>query len=145
MDVQVRTPTNPSRPRPRLLAGRKLATRELNSVVRPQFLYFVSEIARKKLVNGDTKNPRQDEQLQIGYASSLSLDFRYGNSAGIPAKELQFHGQLILRPSPFFAHTSHLRPNDIQMVEALFDTEYRNEPLFEKMFPLLNIFSCSIT
>ena len=45
----------------------------------------------------------------------------HGFPAGIPAYELQFHGQFTLRPTAGPPQFAHLRSNYIQMSDTLFD------------------------
>jgi hypothetical protein len=125
-----------------LLARRNLAARELNAILGPKVFNFRAKIAGKKFVNSHLQNLCQDEQLQVRHTSSLRFKFGDGNPAGVPAKKLQFCGKTILRPSFLLAEPSDLRPNYIEIFEALFDAPHRKGPGLVERFALLNIFSC---
>lgn len=92
---------------------RNLAAREFDPVMWGQFLDLAAQIARKQVVSFDSQYPGDHEHFQIRHPARLVFQPRHRFPAGVPAKELQFQGKLILRPPFALAHFAHLRADDI--------------------------------
>lgn len=81
--------------------------------MRGQLSDFAAQVSREQVIGFDTQNPGNDEKLQIRHPARLVFQARHRFPAGIPTKELQFHGKLILRPPFARAKFPHLRADDI--------------------------------
>lgn len=81
--------------------------------MRCHFFDLAAQVSRKQVVGFDPQNLGNDEQFQIRHPARLVFQPRYRFPAGVPAKELQFQGKLILRPPFVRAQFPHLRADDI--------------------------------
>ena len=81
--------------------------------MRSQFLDLAAQVSREQIVGFDAQNLGDDKQFQIRHPPGLVFQPRHRFPAGIPAKELQFQGKLILRPPFVRAEFAHLRADDI--------------------------------
>ena len=74
---------------------------------------LAAQVSREQVVGFESENLGDDEQLQIRHPEGLVFQPRHRFPAGVPAKELQFQGKLILRPPFVRAKFPHLRADDI--------------------------------
>jgi len=74
---------------------------------------LAAQVSREQVVGFDAQNLGDDKQFQIRHAAGLVFQPRHRFPAGVPAKELQFQGKLILRPPFVRAQFAHLRADDI--------------------------------
>ena len=81
--------------------------------MRGHFFDLAAQVSRKQVVGFDPQNLGNDEQFQIRHPAGLVFQPRHRFPAGVPAKELQFQGKLILRPPFVRAQFAHLRADDI--------------------------------
>ena len=78
-----------------------------------QFFDLAAQVSREQVISLDSQNPGDDEHFQIRHPPGLVFQPRHRFPAGVPAKELQFQGKLILRPPFVRAEFAHLRADDI--------------------------------
>jgi len=81
--------------------------------MRSQFLDLAAQVSREQIVGFDAQNLGNDKKFQIRHPPGLVFQPRHRFPAGVPAKELQFQGKLILRPPFVRAEFPHLRADDI--------------------------------
>ena len=74
---------------------------------------LAAQVSREQVVGFDAQNLGDDKQFQIRHPPGLVFQPRHRFPAGVPAKELQFQGKLILRPPFVRAKFPHLRADDI--------------------------------
>ena len=74
---------------------------------------LAAQVAREQVVGFDAQNLGNDKKFQIRHPPGLVFQPRHRFPAGVPAKELQFQGKLILRPPFVRAKFAHLRADDI--------------------------------
>jgi hypothetical protein len=117
---------------------RNLPPRKFCPIMRVKLLDLASKVAGKQIVGSDAKHPRNHKKLQIGDAPVLSFQPGDGLPAGIPAKELKFQGEMILRPALAQAQFSHLRANHVQVCGIVFDGPERNRRVIGRVSALLH-------
>jgi len=100
---------------------RNLATRELDAVLRIKVFELPANAARKQIVHFRAEHAGKDEQFKIGNAPLHVFKARHRFPAGVPAKQLQFDGKVVLRPSPLPADFPHLWADDVQLCRLFFD------------------------
>lgn len=112
-----------SRPQSRqhLRRTRNLATRKFDPVLWIKPFEFPAETAWKQVFDFHAENTGDDEQFQVGNAALLVLKDRHRFSAGVPAEQLEFDGQIILRPALALAELSHLGADDVQLCGPFFN------------------------
>ena len=99
---------------------RHLPARKFHPVLRPQRSDFSPQVSWKQIVGADSQNFGKNVKFHIRHAPFLVFQPGDGDLAGIPAKQLQFYGKLVLRPALEFADLAHLRPNHVQLFRAVF-------------------------
>jgi hypothetical protein len=102
-------------------SSRNLSARKLDPVLRIKPLEFSAEAARKQNFHFHAENAGDDEQFQIGNAALLVFQNRHRFAAGVPAEQLEFDGQIILRPALAEAEFPHLGADDVQLCGRFFD------------------------
>ena len=70
---------------------------------------------RKQIFQGNAKNPREIEQLEVAYPNHSRLDLRDGATSDIPADELQLDRQHVLGPIHSVSQLSDLRANQVEV------------------------------
>jgi hypothetical protein len=101
--------------------ARNLTARKFNPVLRIKPFEFSAEAARKQIFHFHTENAGNDEQFQIGNPALLVFQNRHRFATGVPAQQLKFDGQIILRPVLALAEFPHLGADDIQLCRRFFD------------------------
>jgi hypothetical protein len=81
--------------------------------MRPQRLNLSAQIGCKEILESRAQHLTQYKKLQIGDASLPVFQPGEGTLAGIPSRQLQFYGKLMLGPALLFTELANLRPDYI--------------------------------
>ena len=100
---------------------RNLTARELDAVLRIKVFEFPANAARKQIVHFRAEHAGKDKQFEIGNAPLHIFKARYRFPAGVPTKQLQLDGKVVLRPPPLPSDFSHLWADDVQLCRLFFD------------------------
>lgn len=104
-----------------LAASGNLTARKFDSIQRIKLLEFSAQAPWEKIFQLRAQYLCQNKKLQIRNAALLVFQASDRFPAGIPTRQLQFHRQLILRPTPQPSQLAHLRADHIQMSNQFFD------------------------
>jgi hypothetical protein len=106
--------------------GGQLSARQSDSILRPEGFDLAERVFREQIFQLGVQHVGQHEKLQIRNTAVLGFQPGNGVLAGVPTGKLQFHGELVLRPSLLLAELPHLCADDIQFGDAFFDGLKRN-------------------
>ena len=67
------------------------------------------------------KDLAQNKKLQVRHTPGLLFQPGHRILARIPPDQLQFHGELVLRPAFGFTQFAHLRSDNVKMCDVAFD------------------------
>jgi hypothetical protein len=102
---------------------------------------FRPQVWREEFFKPNFQHFADHEKFQIGDPARLVFKPGYRILAGVPPEQLHLHGELILAPSLPFAEFPHLRPDDVQLLNLVFDALQRNRRGFSALRALLrNLF-----
>jgi len=102
-------------------SARNLATRKFDAILRIKFFQFSADASRKQIFHFHAENAGENKQFEIRNATLLVFKARHRFTAGVPTKQLQLDGKVVLRPPLAQAEFPHLGTDDVQLRRLFFD------------------------